>query len=101
MKKTTQKKLSSLLVGTAFAGLLAGTTTLAACDGGAPSTERNGCNGPNGCGSHGKAGDKKEANGCNGLNGCNGHAKPADKKEANGCNGPNGCNGHAKPAGKK
>jgi hypothetical protein len=80
MKKTTQKKFSSLLVGAAFAGLMAGTTTLTACGGDGASAERNGCNGPNGCGGHGKAGEKKDANGCNGPNGCSGHAKPAEKK---------------------
>jgi hypothetical protein len=95
MKKSS-KKLSSLLAGAAFAGLLTGVGTLTAC-GGDTKAQHNGCNGPNGCGSAGS--NKKEANGCNGPNGCKGHDA---KKEANGCNGPNGCNGHApKPAEKK
>lgn len=95
MKKNS-KKMSSLLVGAAFAGLMAGTTTLASCGGDTKAgTERNGCNGPNGCNGHAA---KKEANGCNGPNGCNGHDA---KKEANGCNGPNGCNAAKKPPEKK
>lgn len=86
--KKNPKKLSSLLVGAAFAGLMTGVGTLAACGcDTAAKAGHNGCNGPNGCNGHGA---KKEANGCNGPNGCNGHAA---KKEANGCNGPNGCNG--------
>ncbi len=89
MKKNS-KKISSLLVGAAFAGLMAGTTTLASCGGDTKAaTEKNGCNG------HAA---KKEANGCNGPNGCNGHDA---KKEANGCNGPNGCNAAKKTPEKK
>lgn len=87
--KKNQKKLSSLLVGAAFAGLMAGTGTLAACSGDAAKASQNGCNGPNGCGAQGT---KKEANGCNGH---------GTKKEANGCNGPNGCNAAKKAAEKK
>ncbi len=93
MKKNS-KKLSSLLVGAAFAGLMTGVGTLASCGKSSAGTERSGCNGPNGCNGHAA---KKDANGCNGPNGCNGQAK----KEANGCNGPNGCNGQKKPADKK
>ncbi|HEX5050690.1 MAG TPA: hypothetical protein VFZ65_02860 [Planctomycetota bacterium] len=91
--KKNGKKLSSLLVGAAVAGLMTATTTLASCSGGdTAAAERNGCNGPNGCGGHGK----KDTNGCNGPNGCKGQDA---KKEVNGCNGPNGCNGHGtKPA---
>lgn len=95
MKKNS-KKLSSLLVGAAFAGLLTGTSTLASCSGDSAKAGHNGCNGPNGCGAQGSK--KKEANGCNGPNGCNGHA---DKKDANGCNSPNGCNAAKKPVDKK
>ncbi len=81
MKKSS-KKLSSLLTGIAFAGLLAGTATLTSCSGGDAKASQNGCAGKNGCG------NKKEANGCNGHNGCKGQET---KKEANGCNGHNGC----------
>jgi hypothetical protein len=89
--KKSRKKLSSLLVGAAFAGMFTGIGTLPSCGGADAKAQHNGCNGPNGCKGH--ATDKKEANGCNGPNGCKGHA--TDKKEANGCNGPNGCKGHA------
>ncbi|MBL8728926.1 MAG: hypothetical protein JNM25_10885 [Planctomycetes bacterium] len=75
MKKHS-KKLSTLLLGAAVAGLMTATTTLTSCSGDSSAAERNGCNGPNGCG--GK--DKKEANSCSGPNGCNGHGtKPAQK----------------------
>jgi len=89
MKKNS-KKLSSLVVSAAFAGLMAGTATLASCSGDGAKASHNGCNGPNGCGAQGTT--KKEANGCNGH---------AAKKEANGCNGPNGCNSATKAPAKK
>lgn len=91
MKKSS-KKLSSLLVGAAFAGMFTGMSTLASCGGGDAKAQHNGCNGANGCGG------KKEANGCNGANGCKGHDQ---KKEANGCNGANGCKGHTTTTEKK
>lgn len=90
--RKSRSKVSKFLVGAAIAGLWVGSTApLLSCsgDGGASAKERNGCNGPNGCGGTGN--DKKEANGCNGPNGCG--AAGHGKKEANGCNGPNGCKG--------
>lgn len=90
--KKSPKKLSSLLAGVAFAGLMTGVGTLAACGDKDTKTQHNGCNGANGCGA------KKEANGCNGANGCKGHEA---KKEANGCNGANGCKGHEAKAPEK
>lgn len=61
--------LSSVVLGAAVAGLLAGPGLLTSCsskDSQAGGAHRNGCNGPNGCGG---------ANGCNGPNGCNGHTE--------------------------
>lgn len=75
--KKNRNKLSSLLLGAAVAGLMAGTTTLTSCSGGdSNAQQKNGCNGPNGCGG---AADK--------------NAGGAEKKDANGCNGANGCKG--------
>jgi hypothetical protein len=73
VKKQTASKFSRFLVGAAIAGLMVGTTApLTSCSGDdASAKERNGCNGPNGCGAEGHD-QKKEANGCNGPNGCNG-----------------------------
>jgi len=86
--KKNQKKLSSLLLGAAIAGLMAGTSTLTSCtDNDSTPAERNGCGGANGCGSKG---EKQESNGCNGHNGC---AGKTEEKDRNGCNGHNGCNG--------
>ena len=91
MKHPTNK-ISKLALGAALAGLLAGTASLTSCtdQGKVGASERNGCNGPNGCGAAGKKVGEK--NTCSGPNGCNGHG---DKKaEKNTCSGPNGCNGH-------
>jgi uncharacterized membrane protein len=68
-RKTT---LSARLVGAAIAGLLSGTVlSLPACgDSSASAAERNGCNGPNGCGQNHKQAD---TNRCSGPNGCDGH----------------------------
>ena len=77
MNKTGNEK-SKFLLGAAIAGLMVGAMTpLTACGGGdATAKERNGCNGPNGCGSAAHEGGKKEVNGCSGPNGCNAeHAK--------------------------
>ena len=70
----------------AVAGILAGASLALGCgqaseaNAGA-TTEANGCNGPNGCGSEGME-DEGEA------------AQPAEAvADANGCNGPNGCAG--------
>lgn len=75
--KKLPKKLSTLLVGAAVAGLMTATTTLTSCSGGSTAPAgKNGCNGPNGCASK----DRKEANGCSGPNGCNGHGTKEPKK---------------------
>lgn len=80
--KNKRNKLTSLLLGAAVAGLVAGTTTLTSCSGGdSAAAERNGCGGANGCGTAAK----KDQNGCNGHNGC---------KSQNSCKGENGCKGH-------
>jgi hypothetical protein len=82
-------QIKKTLLGAAMAGIIAGTTLLGGCTGGKnsdqPNAERNGCNGPNGCG--GKDG-KGEKNSCSGPNGCNGKAG-----EKNSCSGHNGCDG--------
>ena len=79
MQKKTTRKFSTLMVGAAFAGLMAATATLPACSGGdSAAAERNGCNGPNGCGQNGA--HKGEQNGCNGHNGCKGQETKTDAK---------------------
>lgn len=78
MKKNS--KTPSFLIGAAIAGLMLGVATLPSCSGDASADshkEKNGCNGPNGCGQNGHEA-KKEANGCNGHNGCKSEA-PAKK----------------------
>jgi hypothetical protein len=66
-------RISKKLVTAAIAGLVLGTTLpLASCGDATAGAhkEKNGCNGPNGCGTK-----KGEANGCNGHNGCKAEAQ--------------------------
>lgn len=74
---------SKTALAAAVAGLLAAPLAMTSCSKNdtAAAAERNGCNGPNGCGGHGAK--EKDTNGCSGPNGCNGHGtKEAEKPAA-------------------
>lgn len=85
MKQSNRRSRSRRALGAAVAGILAGAPLALGCGqtseaGVGATTEANGCNGPNGCGS--ETDEKGDT------------AKHAEAMaDANGCNGPNGCNG--------
>jgi hypothetical protein len=81
-----RNRLTSFALHAAFAGLAAGATLLTGCPSDSKaSTEKNACNGPNGCGS--KENEKaQDTNACKGHDGCN--AKDGEKAgEKNACKG--------------
>jgi hypothetical protein len=80
-----RKRMSSFVLHAAFAGLAAGAALLTGCPSDSKAaTEKNACNGPDGCGSKET---EKEKNGCNGHDGCN-------AKAGEGAQEKNSCKGH-------
>ena len=75
METRKRLKISSLVLGAAITGILAGSVLVTGC-GKSNKTEGNGCGGPNGCGG------KNGQNGCSGPNGCNGQHKGAETRKA-------------------
>src|SRR5262249_4295009 len=73
--ETRKRLFSSLILGAAVTGILAGSAFIAGC-GKANATESNGCGGPNGCGG------KNGCNGQHGQNGCNGQHGGAESRKA-------------------